>query len=200
MQTTGSIVLPPLYFAPLSWYRALAHAERAVIDTSMRADRRYKAVHRTLIAGRAEAASCLNPEQEECQTLTAAICKFAAHTPLSSVLISEHDRWWDKHARTIATVYGRTPYYEYLWPRFGALLNDSLPGTPLVDLTLSIDAAVREILSIDTPVSVPMDDSYDDFVRPAVSAFRGGEFEGISIIGALFTLGPEETRELVYRG
>lgn len=197
MQTKGSIILPPLYFAPLSWYRALAQAERAVIDTSMRADRRYKAVHRTLTAARAENADCLNPE--ECQTLTAAICKFAAHTPLSSVLISEHDRWWDKHARTIATVYGRSPYYEYLWPRFEPLLSDSLPGTPLVNLTLSIDAIVREILSIDTAVSVPMDDSYDDFGRPAVSSFRPRVYEGISVLGALFTLGPEETRGLVYR-
>ncbi len=204
-------ILPPLYFAPVSWYALCSRYERVIIDTSMRADRRYKAVHRTAIA-----ATGVTADTQAGQAplmLTAAICRHNSPAPLNTILLSDHDRWWEKHARSIATAYGRTPYFEYLWPRFAELLNDSLPGTALVELNLAIDSIVREMLAIDTPVSIPLDDAYDDkpeqpyisprhISLPDACDFRSEDFycgDGtLSILDPLFRLGPDATHKLLH--
>lgn len=166
-------------------------APEAVIDTAVRADRRFKAVHRTTIAGHGG----------EPLMLTAAISHIDRPMPLVQVRLSAHDRWWEKHARSIATYYGATPYFEYLWPRFAPLLNDSLPDTPLTELTLRIDAILREILAIDTRVSIPLDEVYDDDPAATSILHRRPAYEPLpgelSILDPLFRLGPDETRRIL---
>ncbi len=207
-------LLAPLYLAPTAWYALVSRYSRVIIDTSMPYDRRMKATHRTSII-----------DHGTPQTLTAAINKASHRQPLSSVTLSPHGRWWHTHRQTLATAYGRTPYFDYLFPLIAPLLDDNCAGMSLTSLTLRLDAAIRQIIGIHTPVSVTFGDTYDDggdvpYLSPAthldtralaiagecpddVDDLRHCPFDTLpgsqSILHTLFALGPDDSRQLLLK-
>ena len=199
-------IVAPLYLAPPEWYAACASFARVVVDTSMRYERNFKAILRTVIGRR----------DKSPLTLSASVSHSQGASPLSQLLLSDHDRWWEKHARSIATAYGGTPWFEHLWPLLSPLYDDRLAGTPLTDFTLALDTRIRAIIGFDTPFTVPLDDSYDDSPEhPYISPrsydpdtcvdLRHTDFyapvpdstPALSILDPLFTLGPGQTRRLI---
>lgn len=196
----SAVVLAPRLLPDAAYYAALSRYGRAVVDTSLRHDRRCKAVHRYAVAdvrGRLE--------------LTVPVGR-PAHdgdrpTLWSDVPVSDHGQWWHVHRVTLESAYGRTPYFEFLIDKFDGIICP--PGTPppsALELAARADAVVRSILGIDTPVewrpAAPGETFDADFRRnmpvahelPPYFQVRQaslGFIAPLSILDLIFNLGPE---------
>lgn len=194
-------MLSPQCFGSVAWYRALAAHEYAVIDTSLRYDKRFKSIHRY------EIADVRGP-----LTLTVPV----GH-PLpggerlwSRVLVSDHGNWPHVHLTTLESAYGRTPYFEFYIDRLLPVL--AFREISVTDFCLQADAVVREILSIPTKIlptevlqSVPQatpDTITDLRASASLEAYRPkpyrqvrennlGFIPNLSILDLIFNLGPE---------
>jgi hypothetical protein len=122
--------------------------------------------------------------------------------PIREVLISYRDDWWREHEQSIRTAYGRSPYYEYyaeelfavararpatLWElnqhllvKVTELLRWPVSPTPTVDFVAP--QAAGYLRAEDLPAGLP------DY--PQVFTDRHGYLSGLSVLDALFCLGP----------
>lgn len=128
----------------MAWYRALAGFEFAIIDSSLRYDKRFKSIHRYKIA-------------DVCGELSLTVP--VGHPLIDGprlwrrVLISDHGHWPHVHLTTLESAYGRTPYFEFYIDRILPLL--SFRQISVTDFCLEADATVREILGIPTHILPP---------------------------------------------
>lgn len=137
-------ILAPQCFGSVAWYRALAAHGKAVIDSGLTYDKRFKSIHRYSIA-----------DVRGPLTLTVP----AGH-PLpggprlwSRVMISDHGEWPHVHLTTLESAYGRTPYFEFYIDRIAPLL--SFREVSVTDFCLQADAVIRDILGIPTEILAP---------------------------------------------
>jgi len=219
--TDRTVSVAPLFAPPAAYYAAIARARAVVIDTNMPYDHRRKSPHRTLIV-----------DTRGPLMLSIPIVRPRLHTPLSQLIVSDHGRWWNIMLRTLESAYGRTPYFEFIFPLLSPLVNAQTAGTPLISLTLAVDAVIRGILGITARATLPAADIYTDTPAPGdrprdiltsapgdVTDLRALDFNTAdigpypqhhaatsgyvphtSILDALFTLGPENTRALISSG
>lgn len=196
------VLLPPMYLPVAGYYAAMARYDVAVIDVSMRHDRRRKAVHRTVIAGNA------GPLM-----LTVPVSHTQGAKQWDQIAVADHGRWADEHRGALASAYGRTPFYEYYAPQFDALITDDAVGLPVTQFDCRLDALIRQLLGITTRVSAVLPPGIDpttvtdlrrsDFSQYAPPAYRQlradrlGYIPNLSIVDALFNLGPDQTRQLL---
>lgn len=180
-QVNGTILLPPQYLGKAAYYRVMATAPLAVIDTATRHDKRFKSVHRTTI---------LSPGGKPV-TLTVPV----THTPgariWEDIRVSPHGHWWTVHAGAIESAYGRTPYFEYYYPLLRPLLDSSAAGMPITLFTSMIDAALRGMLGIDTPVSATLPPGLDAAAVTDMRGCRFGAGDEPSVLHHIFTYGPQ---------
>lgn len=189
-----TIVLPLRYYGNIGYYAAMAACGRAVICADALFDKRAKAVHRCDIA-----------DTHGPVSLTVPIAKphGIARARWSDVRLSDHGAWWHVHRVTLESAYGRTPFFEYYIDRFLPYLT---PGVmelcpTIADLDLAIDSIIREILLIDTEVSLcggevaaEEPECVENADMPAyyqVRAHRQGFIPGLSVLDLIFNLGPE---------
>ena len=193
METAG--IFPPMYFAPVAYYAAMAKCDRIYIDLDIRHDRRFKAAHRCDII------SNHGPVQ-----LTVPVCKLPAGAAPTwrNILVSDHDRWWEQHVSTLATAYGRTPFFEFYIDRFLPLMSQQAVGRSVADICREADTMVRRILGITAPASYSAlhapTDAIDYRRSPLpphaapyyqVRAHQMGFHPGLSILDLIFNTGTE---------
>lgn len=187
-------VFAPQYFGSVRYYAALWKCGRAIIDTGMRYDKRFKSIHRCEIA-----------DTHGELTLTVPVSRPAPNTThlWSNAHVSAHGQWWHNHIVSLESAYGRTPFFEFYIDRFKPWLCDS--GISVTDLCIGIDEILRRALGIDTEVTYrtpkPGDDYIDhrdndfadikDVEYYQVRADRFGFMRGLSALDLLFNMGPE---------
>lgn len=148
------ITLPLQYFGSVDYYARLAACRRVVIDDAARFDKRLKSAHRLTIC-----------DTHGIMNLTVPISKPAdcGHHPLrwTDILVSRHGAWWHVVAETLASAYGRTPFFEFYVDRLKPFFSVSTPDEhPTVgQLCRASDMAVRAILGLDNEVVYSSDDN-----------------------------------------
>lgn len=198
VRPAGSVaVLPPQLFGSVAYYALLAQYSAAVIDTSLRYDKRFKSVHRYTIA---DAGGELR--------LTVPVSRpegafLSGRLTWGDVTVSDHGRWWEVHLQALESAYGRTPFFEFYIDRFTPLL---VPGPrSICSMVIDADALIRDILGIETTVSQELmpGQQFDDYRRVDFSAVdaprpywqlradRYGFLSRLSILDLIFNLGPE---------
>lgn len=142
------MTLTPRYLAPIEWYRRLALAGGTVTyDITIPMTKRDKPIRRaTILDTRGEL------------TLTVPVVHAPTGTPLDRLIVSNHGRWHEIHRLSLEAAYGRTPYFEHLYPGYKDLIGPHAPGRPLVDLILDIDTLTRRHLALPTPVTIAWND------------------------------------------
>ena len=199
-------ILPPRLFAPVAYYRRMFECGHAVVDTSVRYDKRCKAVHRYEIVdvrGRLQLTVPLGKPHGAEGVATWHDAK-----------ISTHDQWWRRHRVALESAYGRTPYFEFLIDRFNTVFRspEEWPEWPsAIDLIREANRAVASVVApecsidyIDVGLSSGemfvgttcdrRGERFDDApcrpywqVRQHIHGFQNG----LSILDLLFNLGPE---------
>ncbi len=192
----GVAVLPPRLFPEAAYYALLSAYGHVCIDIDMRFDKRAKSVHRYAVAdtrGRLE--------------LTVPVVRPAGATapagvPWSAVGVSGHGRWWEVHFTALESAYGRTPFFEHYVSRLEPLfVPRPVDGESVGGIVRAADICVRAILGLETDVEYSAGVGTDDYRRnmplaPEVQYWqvRGdslGFIPGLSILDAIFNLGPE---------
>lgn len=196
----GTVALPMRLFAPVGWYAVMAQYPCAFIDIHERYDKRNKSTHRfDIVSGEGIERLTVPVSRPEGAFLSGRLC-------WDGVTVSAHGRWWETIPRTLATAYGRSPYFEYyidrLMPLFAPRPLAGCPEETLAELCLRADAAVRAILGLPTEiVTEPPGEVCDmrgaDFAAAAqppyyqVHAGIHGFVPGLSILDLIFNMGPE---------
>ncbi|MDE7468125.1 MAG: WbqC family protein [Muribaculaceae bacterium] len=194
-----TLLLAPRLFGSIGYYAAMARYGRVVIDTAMRYDKRAKAVHRYDIV-----------DTRGPVTLTVPLAKphGSARPTWADAAVSTHDQWWHQHRITLESAYGRTPFFEFVYDRFAALIADptAAPRWPsAIDLAREADRAVRALLGFENTVlwqpaadeAPAVDLRRADFTLPDMSpywqvrAHTLGFSPNLSILDLIFNLGPE---------
>ena len=122
-----------------------------------------------------------------------------ARQPVREVRISYRTDWQRQHAQTIRSAYGRAPYFEHYGEE---LLTTLLTPQPLLwDYNLLLTRQVLQLLG--WPVAVLETEGFlgEDAgaglsaegidAYPQVFSERHGFLDGLSVLDALFCLGPE---------
>lgn len=190
-------LLPPQLFGSVVYYSVMAAYPNAVIDTSMRFDKRLKSAHRYAIAdtrGRLELTVPVSHPAQGCP-------RNWQHT-----LISPHGRWWDVHRVALESAYGRTPFFEFYIDRLLPIFAEP-SGESVASQVIAADKTIREILGLATNILAP--DAVTDELK--ITDYRNVDFtadncprkywqvrgdslgfiDRLSILDLIFNLGPE---------
>lgn len=187
-------VLPPQYFGSVQYYATMASYGRAVVDVSMRYDKRFKSAHRCDIAS-----------THGLMRLTVPVGKDFRHgLGWDRVPVSDHGEWWSDHVVSLESAYGRTPFFEYYFDRLRPWLARPQEGLTVGRLDSALDEEIRKILHLETCVSYDIAEAPADAVdfrhqlpmlsSPSyyqVRADKLGFIPGLSILDLIFNLGPE---------
>ncbi len=110
--------------------------------------------------------------------------------------IEFESRWQVEHARSLASAYGKSPFYEFYDYKILPLLENARPGLSVL-LQDSMEK-MHELLKIDLPLIFEMDDNSFSFTElsepkhawPQVFEDRLGSHLDVSVLDLLFNLGP----------
>ncbi len=173
----------------------MAKYGRAVIDTSMRYDKRRKEVHRYDIADTRGRLSLTVPVSRPAGAFV------AGNLCWNQVTVSDHGRWWEVHRIALESAYGRTPFFEFYIDRFAPLFSPE--PRPVTDMVVEADVLIRDILGLEVQMlaDVPEGCVTDDFRRQLpvfderpywqVRQQQLGFVSGLSVLDLIFNLGPE---------
>lgn len=191
MKKTFALLTSTSYFPPAHWLGAAAGAGNWLLE----ANENYQKGgwrNRCRIAG-----------PNGVQSLTVPLEKGKhQRKPIREVRISYRQDWWREHEQTIRTAYGRSPYFEFyaedlfavgrtrpetLWQLNQKLLNAILefvqfPATPTL---------TEDFIPHSKPGFLRTDDLPHLSPYPQVFTDRFGYLPGLSVLDALFCLGPE---------
>lgn len=109
------------------------------------------------------------------------------------VLISDHGRWREVHLGTLQAVYGKTPFFPYIYPRIERIYEERGEGR-LEELNKALHELVIECLGLTDGVIEMLREAREEdkklFVRLAEER-RERIDENNSILEVLFRLGKE---------
>lgn len=188
------VLLPPQLFGSVAYYALMAQYSQAVIDTTMRYDKRFKSVHRYSIAGTDGELRLTVPVSRPEGAFS------EGNLTWDRVTVSDHGRWWEVHMQALESAYSRTPYFEFYIDRFAHLFSPE--HRPITDLVTDADRIIRDILGIAQAPDSPSTDVHDyrhtDFSGIAVQhgywqirADKYGFLPSLSVLDLIFNLGPE---------
>ncbi|MCC8071453.1 MAG: WbqC family protein [Bacteroidales bacterium] len=193
----GTVLLPPMLAAPISYYATMAMWPQAVIDVAMPYDKRQKTTHRYDIVDTRGRLSLTVPITHP---------DHWRGSRWTDVLVSGHGDWWAPHLSALESAYGRTPFFEFYADRFVPLLSSEWVGRGLMELVKAWDAEIRRILMLPTRVGYEVPSAsvapLSDYRRSplpvkAEAAYyqvrqaRLGFVAGLSVLDLIFNLGPE---------
>lgn len=184
---TEKLLLPPA-LAPSAAYYALM-GQCAHVDIAMHApyDKRRKETHRYEVADTRGRLMLTVPVQAP---------HGVPNARWTDVRISGHGRWQAVHATSLASAYGRTPFYEFYIDRLAPALFPE-EGTALEAQIKAVNDAVCKILMIDTKISYDAPESVKMPPAGSVGAYwqvrqaELGFLDGLSVLDLIFNLGPE---------
>lgn len=192
-------LLPPRLFADAQYYALMARYGRVVIDPTVRYDKRIKAVHRFTIAEAYGAIALTVPVSRPAGAFSSGQLRWM------DVTVSAHGRWWETLPATLATAYGRSPFFEYYIDRLMPLFAEPR-GEGITELDAHADAIVRRILGLETEVLATISEDVSelhDYRREPISTPVRPYWQihpcpqPLSILDLIFNTGPEAPLHLV---
>lgn len=183
----------PYLFPDLRFYRRICEAGWFGFAWDSSFDKRHKDARRYTIAD-------VNGKL----TLTVPIVKpeSISNARWEDVLISSHGDWQSVHLTALESAYGRTPFFEFYIDSFRPLFSKEWNGRPLKDFVeeshkiisshlSTISAACCGLSEADKirPIEDGNNDEWTEYWQPR--AERLGFIGGLSILDALFCIGPE---------
>lgn len=210
-QIDAAVTLPMKYFGTVEYYALMGAYRHVVIDDSARYDKRQKETHRMTII-----------DTHGVKQLTVPVSKpdnVKGILHWSDIAISRHGQWWHVIAETLASAYGRTPFFEFYIDRFRPFFSPSTPEEypDVASLCRAADGAVRALLGFDNIIEYKSETT--DISRPAaplpaalhpvapppaspdilppskdyyqVRRDKFGFVPGLSILDLIFNMGPE---------
>jgi hypothetical protein len=122
--------------------------------------------------------------------------------PIHEVGISYHSDWWREHEQSIRTAYGRSPFYEFYADELFAVFHTKPPT--LWELNQGLTNIILRLLQWPVTPEITTDFIRPDNVQfsrptdlpealspyPQVFTDRHGYLAGLSVLDALFCLGP----------
>lgn len=141
------LTVPMKYFGTVNYYAAMAACSRVIIDDTARYDKRQKDTHRLDII-----------DTHGVKSLTVPVSKpdgIDGSLRWSHIGISRHGQWWHVIAETLASAYGRTPFFEFYIDRLRPFFSADTPDrfTDVASLCRGADTAVRAILGLDNDIT-----------------------------------------------
>lgn len=180
------VLLAPILLPPAQYFKAMAEADVAVIDTAMRYDKRFKALHRTPIGSQA------NSSEKKYLNIPISSAHHN-HCSVSDIKVSPHGEWWRVWRMTLATVYGPSPYFDLYKHDFFPLLDEKSVGRPIAELNIDLLMTVRHLTGVDTPLSVTLDERYLSDKNVEICDLRHSDFvcapDSVSVLDNLFKSG-----------
>lgn len=194
------VILAPEYLPCIDYYALLAAYPEAVVDATMKFDKRHKTMHRCDIADTHGAISLTVPIEKPV-SMSGALW--------SDIRISGHNHWWNQHLTTLKSAYGRTPFFEYYLDDFLPFYSEQWVGKSITEFNNGLDHTIRKLLGIDTTViyktdfnDLPTELESDDYRKTKlyptntveyyqVRKQKLGFIPSMSIVDLLFNMGPE---------
>ena len=179
----------PRLFPAIEWFLYLP--PQPVINVQAKWDKRDKATHRYRVAdvhGPIE----LTMPLEKPRSFT--------ESTLADISISRHGNWWHNHRVTLESGYGRTPYFEYYFPKLEKFFSaDTIDAFPLLsEYLVATTNTLFEMLDLPQRLDIVRQEvarrTQEELILPEyyqIRAARLGFITGLSILDLLFNIGPE---------
>lgn len=196
------LTLPLRYFGTVDYYAAMAACACVTVDDTARYDKRQKGTHRMDIV-----------DTHGLKSLTVPVSRpdnIAGPLRWSDIAVSRHGQWWHVVSETLASAYGRTPFFEFYIDRLRPFFSSSTPDIypDVATLCRESDAAVRAILCLDNDISYASQSSgcpptaaspaitqSDLLIAPIeyyqVRHDKFGFLPHLSVLDLIFNMGPE---------
>lgn len=196
------LTLPLRYFGTVDYYAAMGACACVTVDDTARYDKRQKGTHRMDIV-----------DTHGLKSLTVPVSRpdnVVGPLRWSDIAVSRHGQWWHVISETLASAYGRTPFFEFyidrLRPSFSSSTPDIYPD--VATLCRESDAAVRAILGLDNDITYASQSSGcpTSAALPAITQSdlpifpieyyqvrhdKFGFLPHLSILDLIFNMGPE---------
>lgn len=197
----AQLTLPIQYFGTVEYYAAMAACRCVVVDDMLRYDKRLKSTHRMDIV-----------DTHGLKSLTVPVSRRDGVDGLlrwGDIAISRHGQWWHVVAETLASAYGRTPFFEFYIDRLRRFFSASTPEEfpDVASLCREADKAVRAVLGLDNEIIYASNDvdceknalpviSLSDIGVNTVEYYqvrrdKFGFVNNLSILDLIFNMGPE---------
>lgn len=141
-----TVMLPIQFFGSIDYYAVMAAYGTVLIDDTARFDKRFKSAHRTTIADTRGLLQMTVPTAKQSNQ----------GRPLlwSDIPLSEHGHWWDVHFESIASAYGRTPFFEFYADRLRAFFSLSAVTqfSSVAEYDKAINKAVCGLLGLENRI------------------------------------------------
>lgn len=187
-----TVVTPPRLFPSLDYYAAVCLYENIYIDWDARYDKRDKEARRYKIA-----------DVNGLMHLTVPVIHPRSITSScwNDILISSHGDWQAVHLTALESAYGRTPYFEFYIDSLRPLFSREWNDRPLKDYVILSHDILSSLLPFPPVVTLLSSDC--EYLGSRISsrdlqpeywqprADRLGFIPGLSVLDALFSLGPE---------
>lgn len=178
------LTLPIRYFGTVDYYATMGAYARVVVDDIARYDKRQKATHRMDII-----------DTHGVKSLTVPVSRpdnVVGPLRWSDIKISQHGQWWHVIAETLASAYGRTPFFEFYIDRLSRFFSTSTAEEfhDVATLCREVDTAVRAILSFDNEVIYASQLVSSDTVSPTLSQIAENTPHTSQIVATASTFAP----------
>lgn len=195
------LTLPLRYFGTVDYYAAMGACAIVTVDDTARYDKRQKGTHRMDIV-----------DTHGLKSLTVPVSRpdnVVGPLRWSDIAVSRHGQWWHVVSETLASAYGRTPFFEFYIDRLRPFFSSSTPDTypDVATLCRESDAAVRAILGLDNdityasqemrsvPGTMPVITQSELITEPTeyyqVRHDKFGFLPHLSVLDLIFNMGPE---------
>lgn len=176
--------LPPYLFPPVAWYLAGIRAGEFRVNMGGNFVKQTERNRFTIMAA------------DGPRILSVPVKRSQSKQLLRDAEIDFEGRWQLEHARSLASAYGKSPFYEFYDYKILPLLEEAGPG--LSALLQGSMERMQQLLKIDLPLIFERDDSSFEFIElpepidawPQVFEDRLGFHGDVSVLDLLFNTGP----------
>lgn len=139
----NTLTLPIQYFGSVEYYALMSAFGRVVIDDTVRYDKRFKSAHRMTVAD-THGPICLTvPVVKPSRQRLVTDC-LNGNLTWHDVAVSSHGSWWRSVEETLASAYGRTPFFEYYIDRLRPFFDETTVYS--FDSVAGLDIALNRVI------------------------------------------------------